>query len=1327
MLRQFIKDPVQTHNRTNPQKPILAFDGSNYIEWEKAIDCTLQHAFARDKPFIDDENYDNFDALGLVENKKVAELMINTLHTDLLTIVKSEGLGSSKELFKVLREKCKQSGRRHKVILVNQILKFAAEQLPASESWLARFCTIMTDIERDKITINEFAGLILKSLATAPPGVDSKNFDYSVSQPLNNMSSVLTLGEVTTVIQSALSKIGSSGQLPPGTIPSDVEMSVQAVKTQPRAHYMPPQKRSDDQQHTTGNNTSKFSVEKASFYKGKGHSESLLAKFGYACLYCRETGHWYSDCDIYWNDVRHGCIEAPPPSHNDEGSRFIPPNRPSQPSNRNAPQSNGHIRKIELPEANDGTVLLDYGSTINVSGTSKFFTVSCRFDQPLTISLAISQYTAPIEFIGSLKIRTPTGLMVIDDVYFCEGIKGSILSTGRLIDSGWKTIHQGKDVTIVDTKENPFHFNFHDFCWTLQISPDAMINEISQTPSYDLYLWHVRLGHVSEPIVCKFLKNLLPEVKISSKSFFCEQCAISKSLHLKPKGVGTQIPRDNPLDLFMTDVAGPFDTDINGCRFLLTMRDHASTYTYCAVIPTRKDVPNKIMTWVKHLKNVCGRTPSYLRCDNAGEFVNKLRDRLAKVGTTLAPILPYHPEQNGEAERVNRTIGDMARTMLHEAEMPKIYWSYAYLTAAYIHNRIPNSRVDSSPLEKLFGVVPSPLTLYPFGARAIVHIPEDNRTKLDERGIECCLLGYPIAGAGWLFWSKEERRLRHSTSAVFPDFLPLEFKKEPKKTDINFIVSQMKLILGGEPTTEIAEAEQKVIDNLPSGTEFDIPKNIKFALKSPDGPEWRKAAEYEIDKFRTLNVWEAVNPYDGIKVLGARWVFTIKRLSDGSIEKFRARYVAKGFNQTMGEDCNETYAPTAFLNTLRLLILVAQKHNYPMAPFDISSAYLYSPIEEEVYVQPPIELMPEWKGKVMRLKKAMYGTRQAARCWFRFFKEKMEHIGFTASKLEPSLFFCRKGADFLVIWLHVYDGFTMGSSPEVLEQLRQAMSLEMEVKWNPTVEKIVGINLNQDNGHISLSQSFLVDQTIVGYSRTAFPRRSTLPEEALEINGTAYRSTLGCLMYLCGGARPDLTYSVNLLARYSAKPSEEHWKALDILIGYLKRTKDMRLHFDNTGGDLQLWSDANWGGEHERLTSGHVIKHNGNTIAWGAKRQTVVALSTCSAEYIALSDGSQQLAQLNNLLIDIEHNIPMEIYCDNEAAILIAGNNASKKKTKYLSRAFYFINDFICQYKIKITWTNTHNQLADIFTKRLGPNIIEKALEKLNIRAVKLHKHGREC
>jgi hypothetical protein len=186
-------------------------------------------------------------------------------------------------------------------------------------------------------------------------------------------------------------------------------------------------------------------------------------------------------------------------------------------------------------------------------------------------------------------------------------------------------------------------------------------------------------------------------------------------------------------------------------------------------------------------------------------------------------------------------------------------------------------------------------------------------------------------------------------------------------------------------------------------------------------------------------------------------------------------------------------------------------------------------------------------------------------------------------------------------------------------------------------------------------------------------------------------------------------------------PSKEHWQALDVLIGYLKRTRELGLVMKKGNGVMELWLDANWGGEHERSTSGYLIKHNGNSVAWGSKRQTVVAPSTCAAEYVTLLDGSEQLAHLHNLRIDIDQVIPLKIFCNNEAAILIAGNNASKKKTQYLSCPFYFINDFFQQYNINIKWTNTHDQVANIFNKRLGPNLIKKALAKINLLACNSH------
>jgi len=151
-----------------------------------------------------------------------------------------------------------------------------------------------------------------------------------------------------------------------------------------------------------------------------------------------------------------------------------------------------------------------------------------------------------------------------------------------------------------------------------------------------------------------------------------------------------------------------------------------------------------------------------------------------------------------------------------------------------------------------------------------------------------------------------------------------------------------------------------------------------------------------------------------------------------------------------------------------------------------------------------------------------------------------------------------------------------------------------------------------------------------------------------------------------------------------------------------------------TGG-LDLWMDANWGGEHKRSTTGYLLTHDGNSIAWGSKRQTVVALSTCAAEYLALSEGSQQLAHLLNIFEEMGTSPSLSIHCDNEAAILIATDNTSKKKTKYLRRAFYFVNDLIRENSINIQWTSTHNQLADVLTKRLGPNKMSAALHQLGV------------
>ncbi|MBW0571130.1 hypothetical protein O181_110845, partial [Austropuccinia psidii MF-1] len=341
------------------------------------------------------------------------------------------------------------------------------------------------------------------------------------------------------------------------------------------------------------------------------------------------------------------------------------------------------------------------------------------------------------------------------------------------------------------------------------------VNAISKIPLPGTKAWHERLGHASANVVKLFLKRFVPNANANDwQDFFCESCAFSNS---KKQGNAptNNIKISEPLDLLVSDVIGTFDKDPEGNRFLLTLRDHASTYTFTAALKSRADIPEKIIFWVKFLFNLLRRYPERVCLDNAGEYSGKLVKELSALGIQWIPTEPYRPDQNGEAERLNRTIGDMARTMLHSIKLPATLWSFAYSCATHVHNRLPNKRVAPlTPMECIFNIQPNPDQLFPFGARAIVHVPQEKRTKLDVRATE----------------------IFTSTSAVFPDYQHLPLATNTKKGDVAFILNHLQL---GE------------------------------ALKSSHLAHWRAAAEAELKQFEERGVWEAVSPTANMKVLGA--------------------------------------------------------------------------------------------------------------------------------------------------------------------------------------------------------------------------------------------------------------------------------------------------------------------------------------------------------------------------------------------------------------------------------------------------------------------------
>jgi hypothetical protein len=1189
-IRNFNKDPIGIHHAANPAKTKLACDGFNFQIWEKELNRTLRQVF-QVKNFSRLEA--NFTDRLLDKQDAIAGLIRSTINKDLLGIVDSTDKEDPWSIFELLKAKCSRSDCRHKLSLVDQIITLANDKSPGSEVSLAKWSRVMAEVAQYKITVDELGGLFLQSSFVAPIGVDPKTFEFSVNQNLE-LKDKPSFSDVTTVIQAASSKsknktpVVSDGYAPMNLDAVHAMRNNKPLYTAPHRRPHPPPQQDHQNYQKPG-----LSVERANRFRGKPLNEILKARYGDACHYCKQNGHWYNNCAAFWDDVDQKVIDSPPRDFDNPQSNYLPPHRPAMPQNR--------LRQLDVPEANDGKVLLDSGASTHVSGNLEIFVSREHLAIPRTISLAVADCKVDVRFKGRVRIQTPKGPIEFDNVYYCPGVDGLILSVGRLTSNGWRLCFDGKKAELISPSNICFTTRFRNFCWYLAMCKDALeINKVTTSPSFDPYLWHRRLGHVSETVVRKYLKIHYPEEleKKTWKSFFCEQCAISKALDQKSPGSNSLIPRDEPLDLLVSDVAGPFPYDISGRRYLLTLRDHATTYIWTAILVTRDQVPAQIMEWVENIKTTLGRYPKCIRTNNAPEYTGTLKKLLKPTGINYAPVPPYSPEQNGEAERVNQTLGDMARTMLHESKLPKIFWGHAYQAAGYIHNRIPNTKVPVAPLTQLYSTEVDPNKLYPFGASAILLIPKENRGKLDDRATEGQLVGYPMLGGGWLFWSESKGRIIHSTAVMFPEFQRLPVKKmaapvqnpepestpehdEPAKTScLDIVLNQIMLKLGEEETDVCHEREQKAISELVLTEDRRILATIK------------RAAEYEVEKFKSLEVWEPIEPFQGAKALGCWWVFTIKPPDrEGDPEIYQARYVAKGFNQQIGIDCNETYAPTASLNTLQPLLSLANKHGYATATFDVSSAYLYSPIEEEVYVQPPVKIMPHLKGKIMRLKKAMYGTKQAARCWWQFFKRKMEAVGFVASDLEQSFYIYRKGVDFVIIWLHVDDGLAVASNQLLLDNLRVEMQKEMNIKWADGVKRLVGLNIVTKDGEVILDQERLASQIVQDYERPIFTRRSPLPDNQLEVNTfepvdqTNYRSIIGSLMYLACGTRPDLSFAVNLLARYCNNPSESHWLALDYLIGYIKRSQSTKLVFKGNNSNLDLWLDANMNGQLRVLLS----------------------------------------------------------------------------------------------------------------------------------------------
>jgi Reverse transcriptase (RNA-dependent DNA polymerase) len=514
-----------------------------------------------------------------------------------------------------------------------------------------------------------------------------------------------------------------------------------------------------------------------------------------------------------------------------------------------------------------------------------------------------------------------------------------------------------------------------------------------------------------------------------------------------------------------------------------------------------------------------------------------------------------------------------------------------------------------------------------------------------------------------------------------------------------------------------AEAPGEVGDAHASvATSDEDPLTYQQAMNGADATEWLAACAEELSSFEKLNVYEVVDRPSDRKVVDSKWVFKTKRGPDGEIVKHKARLVAKGFTQVPGLDYDETFAPVVKFATIRVLLAYAAHYDLEIHQIDVKTAFLHGNLKEEIYLKCPAgyDVGP---NKVWKLRKSIYGLKQASREWYAKVSAEFSQLGFTRLHSDYAVFIKREADHIIIIGVYVDDMLMLSNGVAYIVNLKKQLSDKFELTDLGEVRWILNMEVTRDRARrtISLSQRQYIEDILARHDMSNCRPVSTpisanlklLKLEAAESDTGAYQSQLGAVMYAMLGTRPDLAYAVTALSQHAATPGDDHATALTHVFRYLRKHTDVKLVFTGTTGPFALtgYVDADWANDinDRRSISGFVFLLAGGAISWCSRKQKLVAQSSTEAEYIAGALGTNEALWLRQLLSELgeTQTEPTTLLIDNQAAIALAKNPVSHKQTKHIAVRFHHMRHHYLSQDIDPVYIPTGDQVADVLTKGL--------------------------
>ncbi|GJS84429.1 putative ribonuclease H-like domain-containing protein [Tanacetum coccineum] len=849
---------------------------------------------------------------------------------------------------------------------------------------------------------------------------------------------------------------------------------------------------------------------------------------------------------------------------------------------------------------------------------------------------------------GTIKI----GNLDFENVYFVRELKFNLFSVSQMCDKknsvlfndtecivlspNFKLIDESQVLLRVPRKNNMYSVDLKNI-----VPKGGLTCLFAKATSDESKLWHRRLGHLNFKTMNKLVKgNLvrgLPS-KLFENDQTCVACQKGKQHRASCKSK-TENSISLPLHLLHMDLFGPtFVKSLMKKMYCLVVTDDYSRFTWVFFLATKDETSGILKSFITGIENLVDHKVKVIRCNNGTEFKNREMNQFYEMKGILRQFsVARTPQQNGVAERRNRTLIEATRTMLADSKLPTTFWAEAVNTACYVQNRVYLVTILNTidHLGKFDGKVDEDFFVgYSLNSKAFRVF--NSRTRIVEENLHIRFsestpnaVGTQSNGFAGTKASDNAGQARKETEPVKDYILLPLWTADSTYTKIKGVSHDD----GSKPSSDDGKKvdedprkdsecnDQEKEDNVNSTNNVNAASTNKVnaiggktSIELPVDPNMPALEDYSIFDFTRddeddgvvadINNLDSATPStqtrkmsknlkehgfeEPKKVIHAlkdpSWIeamqeellqFKNKKDKRGIVIRNKARLVAQGYTQEEGINYDEVFAPVARIEAIRLFLAYASFKDFVVYQMDVKSAFLYGKIEEEVYVcQPPGFEDPNFPDRVYKVEKALYGLHQAPRAWYETLSTYLLDNGFQRGKINKTLFIKRHKGDILLM-------SSMG-------ELTFFLGLQVQQKKD-------GLFISQDKYVAEILKKFRFTKVKTASTTMETQKPLLKDEDGEEVDVYMYRSMIGSLMYLTS-SRPDIMFVVCACARYQVNPKVSHLYAVK------------RIFSDYAGASL------------DRKSTTEGCQFLGyRLISWQCKKQTMVANSKTEAEYVAAS------------------------------------------------------------------------------------------------------------